>query len=49
MARTEKFCYNEYGLQFENGIEDYKPLNLPYLEYLKLHLEAAYPRYYISL
>ena len=31
----------EYSL--EKGIESYESLGLPYLDYLKLHLEEAYP------
>jgi hypothetical protein len=35
--------YADDGIHFENGIEDYKPHGVPYLGYLKLHLQTAYP------
>jgi hypothetical protein len=35
--------YADDGIHFDKGIEDYKPFGVPYLGYLKLYLESAYP------
>ena len=43
LRNFDECYYGEYGVRLEKGIESYESLGLPYLDYLKLHLEEAYP------
>jgi hypothetical protein len=43
LRNFDECYYGDYGIRFDNRIEDYRHYEVPYLDHLKIHLESAYP------